>query len=362
MRSSIKSRRAHRKVGVDDDDEPHASEPVVVRPAARKNKNAPLKSAAPLRPRPSTSSEDLNEKTVDVVAKFGVQQQDVIVPSIIPSEAEIREKKERRARLAKEKDFISLDADGEDAWDNEDERDANDSDEFVDKRFTADRSNVKEPDSRLVREDEDLAEGFEEFVEDGNISLGKKAEEESRRKRRVEMASMIAEAEGGNDSDGSVDSVEEERNAAYEAAQTRAAIYDRGAKSMRTAGTRGAPRIPKIPELSAILERMVTQLREMESTQARKAKRLEDIRAEKAEIAEREEMIQKQLSEAGERYKKLSAEAGISSGTFTPTMSENGQRLIVQCGLESLSATPMSTGSGGADYFEQEKEQDAVTK
>ncbi|RYC54576.1 hypothetical protein CHU98_g11633, partial [Xylaria longipes] len=98
------------------------------------------------------------------------------------TEAEIREKKDRRARLAKQKgsrdteDFISL------SDDDNDERRAGDS--YI---TLLSRKGGSKGDTRLVAEDEDLGEGFDEFVEDGGLSLGRKAEREARKRHRAEM-------------------------------------------------------------------------------------------------------------------------------------------------------------------------------
>lgn len=150
--------------------------------------------------------EDVEEKAVDVAAKFGeVMEISSIGQTVIPSEAEIREKKARRARLAREReqeqDFISLDdAGSEDEW-------------------SLDTRRKEKQETRLVRDDEDFAEGFDEYVEDGRIALGRKAEREQQRRQREEMRELIEEAENTSENDSDA-----EQKAAYEAAQTRAAM------------------------------------------------------------------------------------------------------------------------------------------
>ncbi|KXJ96239.1 nineteen complex-related protein 2-domain-containing protein, partial [Microdochium bolleyi] len=115
------------------------------------------------------------------------------------TEAEIREKKERRARLAKQgggsagDDFISLSDDDNDSTQR---RAAGESYLTVLSRQPHhSSSSSKKKDSRLRPEDEDLGEGFDEFVEDGGLSLGRKAERAARRKQRADIASMIETAE-----------------------------------------------------------------------------------------------------------------------------------------------------------------------
>ncbi|KAI1138082.1 nineteen complex-related protein 2-domain-containing protein [Hypoxylon sp. FL0543] len=228
----------------------------------------------------------------------------------ILTEAEIQEKKSRRARLAKEgrhdtDDFISLsDDDGN-------QRGHGDSYLTVLSR----RHDKKSKDTRLVAEDEDLGEGFDEFVEDGGLSLGKKAEREARRKRRAEMASLITAAEGGSDEES--DDSEAERRAAYEAAQTRAGmdgLAEEREQQRRRLGhyqqSMAIPKITPLPDLSEVVEQFKAKMRRKEEEMARLRARIEELRAEREGILRREPEVQRLLDEAGERYRALMA--GIS--------------------------------------------------
>ncbi|KAF2088086.1 hypothetical protein K490DRAFT_40501, partial [Saccharata proteae CBS 121410] len=269
----------------------------------------------------------------------------------IPTDAEIREKKERRARLAKEQDFMSL---------GDEPDDASDSDDLDRPRDVALRTELKEkyPETRLVHDDEDIAEGFDEYVEDGKVLLGRKAEREAERKRRAEMADMIASAEGGGSAnEASEDDSEVERNEAYVAAQTRAGTY--GSRDKTTNDDlkrpRTPPKITPVPDLSGVLARLRGSLKEMEEARASKIRRLEEVRAEKADIAQREGWVQQQLKETGEKYEKLRLEAGLGGGPGTPANgvdSASGAR-----GLESLGATPPAvavTSTGVSDASDGE--------
>jgi hypothetical protein len=256
---------------------------------------------------PKTSAYDDKEKTIDVAAKFG-EVMKVTAPAAIPSEAEIREKKERRARLAKEqhygvsteKDFISLDDTMEDDdWDAKNERE--------DLR-----------DTRLIRDDEDFAEGFDEFVEDGRISLGKKAERERIKKQREEMRDLIEDAEGVSDEDDS----DLEEKAAYEAAQTRAAM-GHGGKDC-TDRPKTPPKVTSLPRLSTCLDRLRTTLAVIEKSKTQMIDRMEELRKEKADIAVREVEIQALIKEAGDNYEKLRQEAGRTPGSEEDTAGERG--------------------------------------
>lgn len=188
----------------------------------------------------------------------------------IPTEAEIREKKERRARLAHEKDFISLNDDGDD------------------RRQLSLLPRKAEKETRLVREDEDLGEGFDEFVDDGRISLGKKQEREARKRHRKEMADMIKLAE--NNSDDESDDSEAERRAEYEAAQTRAGmdgLHKHDDEAEAAAALQVPSKITPLPVLSECLERLQATLSSMKQELAQRHKKMADLEKEKIEIVQR---------------------------------------------------------------------------
>ncbi len=297
------------------------------RPSYSKNYLDELKTSTPSTPKDLKSLSDVEDgqsKALDLAAKFGSDpelQQD----SAIPTDAEIREKKERRARLAKEEEYINLSDDDE----------SNEISLLPQKQ---------KPETRLVRDDEDIAEGFDEFVDDGRVALGKKAEREQKRRQEAQMRELINEAEGSSDED--TDDSEAERKAAYEAAQTRA-----GMDGLRKEDPYARPRRPKtppkitpLPTLTACLERLQASLASMQYTKMQKIKRMEELQREKADIAVREEEIQRLLKEAGENYEKLRAEAGLAEGEH-----RNGQRMIGDGtstpgrGLESLGNTPIAS-------------------
>jgi len=238
----------------------------------------------------------------------------------ILTEAEIREKKERRVRLAKEKgsrdteDFISL-SDNDD--NNGDERRRGDS--YLTLLSQRGSTSNSKHDTRLVREDEDLGEGFDEFVEDGGLSLGKKAERAARKKQRAEMASLISAAEGGGSDGGEgaagdSDDSEAERRAAFEEAQTRAGMdglaEEREQQRRRLLGTREGvvpvpPKITPLPDLSVLVEEFKARMRQKEANLIRMRKHIADLKTEREGILKREPEVQKLLNEAGERYRAL---------------------------------------------------------
>ncbi|KAH6669371.1 nineteen complex-related protein 2-domain-containing protein [Halenospora varia] len=252
---------------------------------------------------------------------------DTTAPPHIPTEAEIREKKERRARLAQEKDFISFDEADND-----------------DRRQLSLLPRKKKAESRLVRDDEDIAEGFEEFVDDGRISLGKKAEREAKRKHRKEIADMIYKAEGSSDEES--DDSEAERRAAYEAAQTRAGMdgLHKPEDNEEQTATQVPSKITPLPVLSECLERLQATLSSMQYELAKKHKKVADLEKEKGEILARENEVQELLKQAGAKYAALKADTNgaVADPKALVDASLSGQSLpmIIDRGLESFGNTP----------------------
>ncbi|KAJ5641492.1 hypothetical protein N7490_005492 [Penicillium lividum] len=267
---------------------------------------------------PSTpkSTDDEKDRTVDVAAKFG-ELMTVSGQSAIPSAAEIREKKARRARLAlehtanTEEDFMSLDngAISDDDWD---------------AIARGEKLMEKEKDTRLVRDDEDFAEGFEEYVEDGKVSLGKKSEREQKRKQREAMRELIDDAEGLSDEEDS----DVEEKAAYEATQTKAAM----GQKLDIDRPRTPPKMTSLPRLANSFDRLRTSLASMENAKTQMISRMEDLRKEKADIAIREVEIQHMIKDAGETYERLKREAGVDPA------SDGAGALEKSRGLESIGA------------------------
>ncbi|KAI9806931.1 MAG: hypothetical protein M1833_002589 [Piccolia ochrophora] len=298
------------------------------RPSYSKEYLDELKSSTPSTPKDlrSASGDDevTKEDPLGVVAKFGMSA-DILKPSSIPTDAEIREKKGRRARLAHDHEYIGLDDDEE-------------------SRELALLPKKKWEETRLVREDEDLGEGFDEFVEDGKITLGKKAEKEQEWRRRAEMQDLINEAEGPSDDES--DASDAERRAAYEAAQTRAGTYGSQADDLGMHEPRPTtpPKMAPLPDLAACVARLEAALSTAEFKKTQRVKHLEELAQEKAEIMAREVEIQRLLKEAGENYERLRLEAGLGGGLGSVTVSAdlNGasDRLTVNRGLESLGNTP----------------------
>lgn len=328
----------------------------------------------------TTTEGGSTSQALDIASKFGplVTTKD---EAYIPSEAEIREKKERRARLAAEhKAGVDRSAEQEDGYialddaglqDFEHRRRAHrqpseEYDELKDRVIVRQRPTTDKPDrlaeTRLLRDDEEIAEGFEAYTEDTPLALSRKSQKEATKKRRQEIAEAIAAAQGGGATvvldeyaegiqdlslatrEDDISDGEAARNAAFEAAQQRAA----GATSAPTTNnsntrTQIPAKITPIPTMSSVLARLRTQLSERQAKEAAARYRLSQIQIEKKDVAEREVFVQAQLKEVGEKYEKLRSEAGLAvtenglgSEGSTPGLIGMGR------GLDSIGGTPVA--------------------
>lgn len=269
-------------------------------------------------------------------------------PTTVLTEAEVREKKERRARRAQEagaEDFISF---------SDDDRGAGESYiSVLAKRQPTAISQKKE--KRLVADD-NLDEDDSFFVEDGGLSLGAKAERAARKQKRADIASMIATAEGVDDDETSDDS-EAERRAAYETAQTRAGmdgLAEEREQQKRRLARNGAsqvpPKVAPLPDLSVKMAEYKAKLaRSMAELQSARAE-IERIRREREEIDRREPELQQLLNEAGDRYRSLmggnapvpevaDANGGVAAAKSLLSHSKNTD--TPGRGLESMGTTPL---------------------
>ena len=284
-----------------------------------------LKNSTPTTPADlgsGTEVEDVEKSTqvLDLSSKFGSSlsryQQQQQQSSAIPSAAEIEEKKARRARLAKEHaadEFISLDPD-DPQLEGEEDDDENVTRDENGRLILKPKDKYGQAESRLVRDDEDVMENFDEFTEaDGRILLGRKAEAEAAKRRKQDMAAQIAAAEGSN-SDSDSNASERERNDAFEAAQTKHGTYAENTTStdpyadMRP---RTPPKISPLPTLDGVLERLRAQVVELQQGRMRKMQEVDGLQKEKVRLGQEEVRIQKSLKEVGEWYAKLRAEKGL---------------------------------------------------
>lgn len=316
------------------------------RPSYNSESLAELRNSTPSKPKdlkPSAEEEE-EQRALDIAAKFGSSAPISLdlETSAIPTQAEILEKKARRRRLAQEQN--AYDEDEDTPWASDDD------DEFrTHKNEISLRPKEKWGETRLVHEDEDIAECFDDFVEDGKIAMGRKAERETQRRRRAEMADLINDAERGSGDDGSDDS-EEERNAAFAAAQARSGRY--GQKDpVDEDGARTPPRIAPLPDLGDILSTLQLDIDAKQQRQELIRRKLEELKEDKIRVAERKQYLQQQLQETAEKFDKLRQEEGLPA---LPSNAAAGNKLITERGLDSLGTTPigttpMDTGSSASD-------------
>lgn len=306
------------------------------RPRYSKEYLEELQSSTPNTPRHSSHSDapeaedemnlDMSEldgaMIVDDPSQAAAHPTTAAAPRILTA-TEIQEKKERRARLAHETaDFISLSDDEE--------------------------PSKKKDESRLVREDENIYEGFEDFVEDEDVALGRKAEREARRRKREEMASLIKEAEGNSDDES--DESDAERRVAFEAAQSRAGMdgLQRPARKAEEAAPK--PRITPLMSMAECVQGLQASLNSMATQVEGKSRKVAELRREREEIREREAEVQRLVDEAGEKYRAAVAGSGGGAAALeggespaVQVLSKETVELAAERGLESF-GTPTAKG------------------
>ena len=234
----------------------------------------------------------------------------------ILTDAEIKERKERRARLAKEENFLSV----------EDEED-----EYSGQK--------KKEEGRLVADDEEFGEGFDNFVDDGGLSLGKKATKERSKRERQQIADLIGEAEGHSSDDSSAS--EAERRIAYEAAQTRAGMDGLKKPKKKKADEellQVPPKITPLPSLSECLSRLKASVKNAQDDLKSKQARVDELKKEKEEISKREQEVQTLLDETGKKYRDAMGQGKTDEATV-PSLGL-GAELAGERGLESIGTTP----------------------
>ena len=278
----------------------------------------------------TTQALDLNSKFGSSLSRYQQQQQ---LPSAIPSATEIEEKKARRARLAKEAqadEFISLDPD-EPGFD-EDE-DGNVMTDETGRLILRPKDKYGLAESRLVREDEDILEGFDEFTGEtgARIHMDESTRGGERERRKAEMAAQIAAAEAEEDSEDG-DESERERNMAFEAAQTRHGNYYTAQDEEEYARPKTPPKIAPLPSLDGVIARLRTQFASMQTARMEKVNEMAALEREKIRIGEEEVRIQKALKETAQKFEELRKEKGIASTTASGVVTKEGTPALLEAG------------------------------
>lgn len=303
-----------------------------VRPSYSKIHLAELRSSTPTTPKdlssgPPSDDEvvaDLNNQSLDVASKFGMTAPAV---SMIPSAAEIAEKKARRARLAGEQ---AANVFAPSTNHNDDSGyiplEAYDSDgEFKTQRLqvgTHLAKNIPEKDTRLTRDDEDMMEGFDDYVDDtgaSRIVMSRVKQQQQDIRNREQLRELIDDAEGAggssNGSDQESDSDVSLRHA-YESAQTSHGLdgqaFTRKAREREAKRPRQPEKTTPIPTLAAGIGRLKELLQQAELAKQKAEKRAVEIEIRRTQVQEEQRRIQLALVELGEQLH----EASVNSGSY----------------------------------------------
>uniref|UniRef100_A0A8H8CMD7 GC-rich sequence DNA-binding factor n=1 Tax=Psilocybe cubensis TaxID=181762 RepID=A0A8H8CMD7_PSICU len=214
-----------------------------------------------------------------------VSMQSIIVDSeesasFIPSQSSIQVAKEKRERLRNslasgEEDFISL---------------------SVTKR--SDEPQGPHPESRLMREEDELGEGDDEFAEytsaQERIALGKKSRKLEASQRRDAMKEMIADAEE-----------EDEETVEWEQEQLR-----RGGHRTPDPSSSNVKQVYKpapipvatpVPTLNAAITRLSERLTQLTTSHAKNSSTLTSLAQERQEVEDREKEMREMVEKAEEK-------------------------------------------------------------
>ncbi|KAF8887184.1 nineteen complex-related protein 2-domain-containing protein [Infundibulicybe gibba] len=249
-----------------------------------------LKASTPTsRPPTATTDPYSTDMSVDVddVSMSVVEQSElpadvgVEAASLIPSESSIKVAKERRERLRKTvvsggEDYISL---------------------SVTRR--ADDDQGPHPDSRLVREEDELGEGDDEFAEYTNaqerIALGKKSRKAEASKRRDAMKEMIADAEEQDD-----ETVEWEQEQLRRGGH-RTPERSPAPKPKEVYKPTPIPQATPIPTLSLATDRLSQQLTKLTISHANNTSALSSLAQERGQVEDREKEMREMVGRAEEK-------------------------------------------------------------
>ncbi|KAF8726431.1 hypothetical protein AX14_004859 [Amanita brunnescens Koide BX004] len=218
-------------------------------------------------------SVDISEtafQTLDVITETG--------ETSIPSESSIKVAKERRERVRKAK--ISGD------------------DDYISLAVTRRDDNVH-PESRLVREEDELGEVEEEFAEytsaQERIALGKKSRKREAARKRDEMRDLIDEA-----------AEEDEETQEWEQEQLRRGGHrtpeqDQAAKIKPTYKPAPIPAMTQIPILGPAIGRLTQQLAELTTSYRNDTASLTAFAKEKEDVIEKEKEMRVMVEKAEEK-------------------------------------------------------------
>ncbi|KAI0338869.1 hypothetical protein BDW22DRAFT_1457945 [Trametopsis cervina] len=210
---------------------------------------------------------------------------DVDVDMTIPSSSAITAAKEKRERLRKAEppsdDFISL---------------------SLTKR--EDYSKGPHPESRLVREDDELGEGDDEYAEftsaQERIALGKKSKKLEARKRRDEMSEMIVDAEEQDE-----ETLEwEQEQLRRGGLKTEEAVAN---VPQPTYKPTPIPSMTPIPSLTPAIARLTAAMTALTTSHAQNTATMTSLADERAQIEIREKQMRDMIAKAEDKRSWFSA-------------------------------------------------------
>ncbi|KAL9093731.1 MAG: hypothetical protein Q9159_000032 [Coniocarpon cinnabarinum] len=270
----------------------------------------------------------------------------------IPSAIEIAEKKARRARLAAEEkadEFIKLSDDDASSSSDDDNRNSSlilKAEERKHKdKYGRDESRI----GQYALDDDNFAEGFDEFVEDPariQTITGTESRRAARAQRRKDIARHIAA-----DSDDNDDDLEEKsRMRAYDAAQLHNATYNqrntvnhaeheqkRKDREREAAWRRQCEKryiVRPIPRMADVKRRLREKRETLQKEKEEVVRRIENIRRERQEIESEEGRIQVLLKEAGERLERVMKGESADGGAGGSAGGAGGEKGGVEDGLK----------------------------
>ncbi|ESK88444.1 gc-rich sequence dna-binding factor-like protein [Moniliophthora roreri MCA 2997] len=242
-----------------------------------------LKAKTPSARAPILSSDpydaDMSVEVDDIPGTSIAETSDIM--TIIPSESSIRMAKERRERLRASK--------------------ASGNEDFISLSVTKSEYQGPHPESRLMREEDELGEADEEYAEytsaQERIALSKKSRKAEATKRREAMKEMIADA-----------NEEDEETAEWEQEQLRRGGHIRGETpsfspkpAKRTYKPAPIPPVTPIPTLSLSLARLTQQMSQLTTSHANNTAALNTLAQEREQVDEREKEMRDLVGKAEEK-------------------------------------------------------------
>ncbi|KAG7445800.1 uncharacterized protein BT62DRAFT_950695 [Guyanagaster necrorhizus] len=236
------------------------------------NRRAPVSD-----PYDADMSMDISMDTGDLSIQ-SVDDVEALVETSIPSESSIKVAKEHRERLrvTGQEDFISLSL----------------------TRRTEDLG--PHPESRLVREDDEVGEGDDEFAEytsaQERIALGKKSRKVEASKRRDAMKEMIADAEEEDE-----ETMEWEQEQLRRGGTTASDPFPSSSKVRQTYKAASIPPMAAVPILGPALTRLTQQLTQLTTSHATNTAALNSLAQERGELDDREIEMRGMVGRAEEK-------------------------------------------------------------